>query len=290
MKTTLHMLLMTLAVLLVCTCCAAAEGILPVLQTPKPQTTYAISLDSATGACFSKMAANAEGGYDYFYDNVSYACYTKLSQKLGEEGYQLVSAETLESGVSRAVVSNGAVTLTLDYDLENKKATVSYPPFVFPREAALFDDFTELHDGDEITLCDDVTAKVTGWVKANNYYNPGLGKAFYSDENNQYIFLTLEVNYNRPEELDSKYLLRDSAAYYGMEAIGTRAQGILNNYTVKNYKGMLSWKMVTLYAMVICLTAEQAQHPENTVITFTSYDNATRYVYHLQTPDVPFPG
>ena len=288
MKTTLRMLLMTLAVLLVCTCCAAAEGILPVLQTPKPQTTYAISLDSATGACFSKMAANAEGGYDYFYDSVSYACYTKLSQKLGEEGYQLVSAETLENGVSRAVVSNGAVTLTLDYDLENKKATVSYPPFVFPREAALFDDFTELHDGDEITLCDDVTAKVTGWVKADKYYNLSIGKSFYSDENGLYIFLTLEVNYNRPEELDSEYLLRDPAAYYGMDAIGTQARGILaNNNIVRNYKGALTWKMVTPYAVVIYLTAEQAQHPENAVITFTSYDNATRYVYHLQAADEP---
>lgn len=276
-----------LSLVLACLCAGAGAdtGILPVLQTPPPEDTYAISLHSATGAAYSSLSTAEGGGYKYNYSDVSYACYTLFSTKLAEEGYILVSSEMLEDGTSRAVVTNGTVTLVMDYNLESKTASVSYPPSVFARDPDLNTDYTEIRDGGQFQVTGHVTAAVTGWNWAGWFYNRYNDKYVYSGDGTNYIYLHMDVSYFRPEETDSRYLLKQPELYYDGQPVenAADARGMLSMdgntpriYNSSSYKN----KMESPYAMVFKVTDEQVLHPEKIAITFTDYDNAVRYVYY----------
>lgn len=285
MKTALRCLALALAGMLLLSGCAAAEGILPMLQSPKPREIYAISLHSATGAEFSGIERGEDGGYKYLYNDISYECYLEFSRKLGEEGYALVSAETLEDGTSRAVVSDGQAKLTMDYSLDAGTASVSYPPSVFARDAVLYDDYTEIRDGDQIELYDHVTATVKGWEKVENYYNRSRDSRYYSKAGVNYLFFNLEIDYFRPEAMESVELLRHTSVQYGSAVSGYITQGKREALNIYNYRGPLSGKVKASYAVVISLTDEQMQHPENVSVTFADHYNKTRYVYHFKADD-----
>ena len=298
MKTTLRTLSLALALLLLLTGSAGAAGILPVLQTPKPQEIYAISLHSATGAEFDSFERAEDGGYKYLYSDVSYECYLAFSVKLGEEGYTLVSSETLEDGTSRAVVTDGKATLTMDYQLEAQTAAVSYPPFVYARDAALFGDYTEVRDGDDITVFDGIKATVTGWEKAPYYYrNDSAG----SKRSGNILILYLKIDYNRPERMFGGDLIRHRVSLYDgkvrqKDAIGGLVRTFDNlvynverdtRYnTAASPEVFLEGKVTKPYAIVVDgLSSEQMEHPEKLSVTFSDYYNAKRYVYHFRTDE-----
>ena len=279
-------ILLSLALACLCAGAAADGGILPVLQTPPPEDTYAISLHSATGAAYSSLGTADGGGYKYIYEDVSYACYSRFSTKLAEEGYILVSSEMLEDGTSRAVVTNGTVTLVMDYNMDRETASVSYPPSVFARDADLAADYTEIGNGGQFEVTDHATAVVTGWNWAGVYYNRYDDKYLYSGDGVNYIYLHMNVEYFRPEEIESRYLLRQPQLYYDGQLIedGARSWGELTmdgtTPRVYNYYSSYKDKMEAAYAIVYKVTDEQLQHPEKIALTFADHDNAVRYVYH----------
>ena len=272
-------------ILLLCAGSAGAEGILPVLQTPPPEETYAISLQSTTGAEYSSLDQAEGGGYKYNYPDVSYACYTRFSQKLAEEGYLLVSAETLEDGTSRAVVTDGTVALVIDYNLETHTASVSYPPSVFARDTALYDDYTEIKDGDVIQVTDHATATVTGWQWKNYVKFEARNEGFLSGNGINCVTLCFDVDYFRPETIYYGSLFRNPVVRYDGQEVEYVSQGLfdnksdLNNYTSKyGFSGKME---AGPFALVFKLTDEQLKHPEKTTVTFADHDNAVRYVYRL---------
>ena len=277
-------LLAILALLLAGTACAEG-GILPVLQTPAPEETYAISLHQVTGCEYSSLGQAEGGGYMYNYKGVSYAAYSRFSTKLAEEGYMLVSSETLEDGTSRAVVTDGAVTLVMDYNLENKTASVSYPPSVFARDAELYADYTEVKDGDVIQVTDHATAAVTGW---KFLYHLSCGNDYYTGENKNCAVMTFEVDYFRPESIYYGYLLRMPVVRYEdteipVNSLTPTAGRFENDYYVNSSTSYaFSGKMDAVpYAICFLLTDEQAKHPEKVTVSFADNDNAVRYVYRL---------
>ncbi len=264
--------------MLLCAGIAGAEGILPILQTPKPQETYAISLHSATGLESFSLSTADGGGYKYNYDNVTYACYTQFSIKLAEEGYFLVNSETLDNGTVRAVVTNGQATITLDYNMDKKTASVSYPPAVLARETDMYADYTELRDGSQISLLDHANATVEGWSRRVSNYDSNE-----SGPDVNWVVLTFDVDYYNPEEIRAEYLFRNTKVYYDNEKIELNRQGIwypdYPNHvgTSDRFKG----KMRTQYAMMFKLTREQLMHPEKVTVTFSDYEYAKRYMYRL---------
>ena len=279
-------ILSILLALCLCAGCAAAEGILPVLQTPPPEETYAISLQSTTGSDYVGLDTADGGGYKYNYKNVTYACYTRFSQALAKEGYILVSSESLEDGVTRAVVTNGTVTLTLDYNMEKQTASVSYPPSVFARDPDLAEDYTEIKNGDEISLTDHATATVTGWRWSSSCYSRNKDKTFNSSTEKNYVFLCFDVDYFRPEDISASGMLRKPEVRYDGRLLESSyfTQGIQGSNEpnkISDYKTYFSGKMSTSFILAFTLTEDQLLHPDKVTVTFADYDNAVRYLYRL---------
>ena len=292
-------LLVVLALLLAGAACAEG-GILPVLQTPPPEETYAISLQQVTGIEYKNLGQAEGGGYMYNYENVSYACYSRFSTKLAEEGYMLVSSETLEDGTSRAVVTDGIVTLVIDYNLEKKTASVSYPPSVFARDAELYADYTEVKDGDVIQVTDHATAEVAGWQPLYRVQLYNSGNNYYSENGVNYAVVKFMVDYFRPESICYGNYLRKPVVRYEDEEItpsgslraaaGTFSDGYYINDSTSSYYFTGKQDDVA-YAIVFPLTDEQMEHPEKVTVSFADNDNAVRYVYRLyRNVDEDIPG
>ena len=128
-----------------------------------PTLPATVSLHGATGVTVSERKTAEDGSRIYQYNYVPYECYTRFSVKLAEAGFSLVSAEMLEDGTSRAVVTDGKATLTVDYNQETKKAAVTYSPGVFARDAARYADYIEVKAGEPIPLMEGVTMTIAGW-------------------------------------------------------------------------------------------------------------------------------
>ena len=80
-----------------------AEGILPVLQTPVPEITEAVSLHAACDVKAVTPTLEKDGGYRYDYKLITQENYEDFGRALAQEGFVLGSAETAADGTERAV-------------------------------------------------------------------------------------------------------------------------------------------------------------------------------------------
>ena len=87
--------------LLLClwTASAFAQGILPVLQTPMPEITQAVSLHALRCEEAPVPKAPGNGVYTYEYSKVTYNQYQNFGRVLGQDGFVFESSETSEKGV-----------------------------------------------------------------------------------------------------------------------------------------------------------------------------------------------
>ena len=279
-----------------------------IAQEPDPENRYAvdasrdsllpamkqtISLHAVTGVSFT-TPDRVEGGYRYGYYNVSYPCYAQFSLKLGEAGFSLVSSDKTEDGYDRAVVSDGAVTLTLDYSQDDQYAYVYYPLDASPRDAVKYDDFTPIAAGQTVELNENLTATVLGWEAVDRYVtyyydNNWIPMAKYFD--NEYLsgdgiqrmLVTFEIANNRPDSLNAQYLLNSLVVYCDGQKVSC-SSGVLTSTAKFSTDGddTLSPKNTLTFAVGFGLTDEQAAHPERVAVTFTDKNYAIPYAYILE--------
>ncbi len=267
--------------------CRAAADAVSIL----PEIPHTVSLENITG-WNSDKTETVEDGTRYRYSAVSYDGYSALSVALGQEGYSLVTAEALEDGTSRAVVSDGSVSLTIDYNLDTQVASVTYPIGVCPREANLFDDFNEIGIGQTIQTMEGVKVTFLGWETTDNWYsywrntNWIPAKTGYSEhaaeEGTKHVWMEFRVDYNRPEEMGLLGLLRNKAAYDEQRIIsfnngGKDAAFKLDSVSSWNMSGEKS----NIIAVVITLRDSQIARLDNIRFTFSSTDYLQRYAVRL---------
>ena len=113
---------------------AGAEGILPVLQTPPPEITEAISYHAMTGKDAPTPSVYGDT-YCYEYSSIAHAGYTRFGRLLAQEGFALADFETETDGTVNSTVSNGTVELKLSYNQHDSQLSVTYPPRVVAQEA-----------------------------------------------------------------------------------------------------------------------------------------------------------
>ena len=257
-----------------------------------PEVPHAISLQSISGWNLDKTGKAEDGGIRCRYSAVSYDGYTLLSQALGREGYSLVSAETLEDGTSRAVVTDGAVSLTVDYNLDSQTAWISYPVGVYPREAVLFDDFTGMELDQPVQVTEGVKMTFLGWEITDNWYSYWVNnnwipaKTGYNqhpaEEGTLHVWLEFRVEYNRRDEMKLLSLMPNRAAYYEDTGIKSSAGGRDAAFKLDSVS---SWKMsgekTSIIAVVITLQDSQAARMEDVRYTFSSADYLHRYAVRL---------
>ena len=87
------------------TCLALAEGILPVLQTPVPEITEAVSLHAVCDVKAVTPTLEKDGGYRYDYKLITQENYEDFGRALAQEGFVLGSAETAADGTVTAVAA-----------------------------------------------------------------------------------------------------------------------------------------------------------------------------------------
>ncbi|MBQ3423822.1 MAG: hypothetical protein IJH38_01315 [Clostridia bacterium] len=255
-----------------------------------PELEQTISLHAVTGKAFTNPDRTADG-YRYPYYDVPYAAYAQFSVKLGEAGFSLVSSERTEDGLDRAVVSDGKVTLTLDYDQENNRAYVAYPLDVSPRDASQYDDYTIVGAGDSIELDENLTATVIGWEKVDlyvTYYYDNNWIPFAKYFDNEYpsgngvqrMLVTFEIENNRPEALTTRYLLNNLGVFCDGESMRCDYGELTSEAKLStDSDDRLSPKGKLRFAVGFALTEAQAAHPENVAVTFTDKRYALRYAY-----------
>lgn len=128
---------LVLALALLAGAFASAEGILPVLQTPVPQITEAVSYHYFRN--IETPTANLkDGSYYYSYSGIEYSDYLLFGQALAQEGYTLTGSETAEDGTGAVIATvekAGVATLKIRYYDDKQALTVYYPPSVEAMEA-----------------------------------------------------------------------------------------------------------------------------------------------------------
>jgi len=258
-----------------------------------PELEQVISLHAVTGCSYSSFDFVSDGGgYRYHYYDVPYAAYARFSVKLGEAGFTLVSSEKTEDGYDRAVVSDGNVTLTLDYDQEAKRAIVTYPLDASPRDAAKYGDYTPVGAGDRIELNEGLTATVIGWKKVDQYVtyyydNNWIPFAKYCDSEYpsgngvQQVLVTFEIENERPEDLVTSSLLSGLQVYCDGDEVWCSCGELTSeaSFSIDGDDRLRPKEKIT-FAVGFGLTDEQAAHPENLAITFTDRNYALRYAYN----------
>jgi len=263
----------------------------PARATLLPELKQTISLHAATGKGFT-TPDRVNGGYRYIYYDVPYPAYARFSVKLGEAGFTLVSSEKTEDGYDRAVVSDGNVTLTLDYDQEAKRAIVTYPLDASPRDAAKYGDYTPVGAGDRIELNEGLTATVIGWKKVDQYVtyyydNNWIPFAKYCDSEYpsgngvQQVLVTFEIENERPEDLVTSSLLSGLQVYCDGDEVWCSCGELTSeaSFSIDGDDRLRPKEKIT-FAVGFGLTDEQAAHPENLAITFTDRNYALRYAYN----------
>ena len=264
-----------------------------------PELTQAISFEAVT-AVKPEQTAWTGTSYRHDYSGVSYAAYTRFGEKLGEEGYALTSAETLEGGVSRAVVEKDGMKLTLDYDMEKETASVYYPKGVHPRELSLYGDFTELVEGETVQLAEGASLTWLGWEKVDSYReyykdyrykpNPKRTSAEHVTEAGvQQVLLRFTVRLEPGAEYRTADILKNLTLRHAKERLEMN-RGLENGERSFNYDDLT--ETITsggaakeyVAACGAALTEEQLQHPEEVTLTFNDGDNAVRYVCYLESP------
>ena len=255
-----------------------------------PELTQTVSLETATARNSSATEKTQKhNGYRYRYYNVPYSCYNSFSNKLGEEGFSLVSYEEAEDGYVNIIVEKDDITLTIAYPLEGGYTEIIYPYTVYPRARHRYSDYTAVKTGETVTLADGVSAELTGWKAVDAY----TGKSYYynwiptktvydTHKTTDGIFtvvVTFEVHYNLPSETYNTQVVPRVQVEYGKEEIGS-VNGFLSygDICTKSTQTVSGAADVT-YMVGIDLTEEQMVHPENLVLTFTNYDQSVYYVW-----------
>ena len=281
------------------TVAAAPAAIDPATASVLPELTQVISFESAT-AVRPEETVWTGTSYRHSYSGVSYAAYTRFGEKLGEEGYALTSAETLEGGVSRAVVEKDGMKLTLDYDMEKETASVLYPKGVHPRELSLYGDFTELPEGETIRLAEGAALTWLGWEKVDSYkeyykdyrYKPNpkrTSEEHTTGEGVQQVLLRFAVRLEAGVAAETADLIRNMTLYCDKDRLEMN-RGLENGERSFNYDDLtetITSDGAAKEYVVACgaaLTEEQLEHPEEVTLTFNDGDNAVRYVCYLESP------
>ena len=267
--------------------------IAPAQDSILPELEQVISLHAVTGLSRPSPDLVSDGGYRYYYYNVPYAAYARFSVKLAEAGFTLVSSEKTEDGYDRAVVSDGDVTLTLDYSQEGEFAMVTYPLDVSPRNARKYDDYTIVGAGDTVELSENLTANVLGWQAMDQYvtyyYDDNwIPVAKYIDHEHtsgdgvQQMLVTFQITNERPDTLDARSLLNGLTVYCDGESVSCD-YGTMSGEThfSTDSDQVLRPKETITFAVGFALRDEQAAHPENVAVTFTDKNYAVRYAYIL---------
>ena len=252
-----------------------------------PELTMVISLHAITG--FNRPSPDkwSEGGFSYHYYSVPYAAYARFSQKLGEEGFSLVSSEKTEDGYDRAVVSDGTVQLVVDYHQENQDAYVRYPEYIHPRDRRQFDDYEVVRDGDTFEAIEGVKFTVNNWEFVDVFYSSSDGRHL-AEDGVKLALIHMDVDFYRAESWDVNYLLDSRTLYIDGQVVSDATRfgeytynpddSDLNNLYNNTYTGKAQFQA----AIALILTEEQAAHPEDIAVTFFSADHVTPYVYYLQ--------
>ena len=259
---------------------------------PVPQI---VSLQSVTGLAVYDQKKTENNDTRYHYREVVYDCYVRFSVQLGEAGFTLVSAETLEDGTSRAVVTDGTVTLTVDYNLETKEAAVIYPRGTMAREAARYDDYIAVAAGEPISLMEDVTAVIVGWEPVDEWNSTSYNRNWipakrsdskhYSGDGVHQIYILIRYEYNRPEARPWDGLIRNRALLFGKKSLSYSFGAVNGTYSI--YPGSsatLSGKDTSSCAIAFSLTDQQMEHIEDTVLEFSGTEYLDRFCFRL-TPE-----
>lgn len=116
---------------------AAAEGILPVLQTPPPEIIETLSFHRAMNYSSTPSAGTTgDGGYYYEYSSVNYATYLDFGRALAQEGFTLAQIEVADdgTGVVNATCTKDTASLTVTYNADTRLLKVTYAPRVLAEE------------------------------------------------------------------------------------------------------------------------------------------------------------
>ena len=107
---------------------AFAEGILPVLQTPPPEITEAISYHRAMNRDSTPSASSTgDDRYYYEYSSVTYLNYLDFGRALAQEGFALSQFTQLDDGTGAVDVSVTKDTATLEIELGDIDTPVTLP-------------------------------------------------------------------------------------------------------------------------------------------------------------------
>ncbi len=107
---------------------AAGEGILPVLATPLPSFTEAISLHEVLGMEEPEPRQMEDGGTEYKYTGILYEDYVTFGEALADNKYSLTDSKTDEDGtVVATVCKEDQEPITVRYLQETREMTVQYP-------------------------------------------------------------------------------------------------------------------------------------------------------------------
>ena len=107
-----------------------AEGILPVLQTPVPEITEAVSLHAVCDVKAVTPTLEKDGGYRYDYTKITQENYADFGRALAQEGFALDSAGTAADGTVTAVAAKDSASVTVTYDCGKETLRAVYSPRV----------------------------------------------------------------------------------------------------------------------------------------------------------------
>ena len=145
---------------------AAAENILPVLQTPKPEVIVAPAFHAVEGVPAPEAEAK-EGGIAYAYDGVGYSEYLDFGRVLAQDGYELTDSSEGAAGQVTATLSKGHAALVVQFNQDEKTLRVTYGPWARPGETAAAPDPAQASALPELSQAisfDAVTAVIPGRV------------------------------------------------------------------------------------------------------------------------------
>ena len=272
---------------------AAAEGILPMPEVAPPEEDIeVISLEAVTGAVYTGGNSTDDGGKRKEYHYVSYECYARFSVKLEEEGFTLVSSETLEDGRIKSVVTNGAAELKITYDPETKFVIVEYPPHVFPRDPRKYEDYETVEEGAAFEPANKVSAVFSGWEKVDSYIESWLDERylpskrwddpFESEKDAQLIMVKMEVAYDGLSDIVAHDLFNSVGLRIGEEFISCKHKGrMIDEQSIWDDDDKVGGPVSFTYAMTFALTDEQLEHIDEAAVTFTDMNYAVPYVCFL---------
>ena len=262
-----------------------------------PEIPQAISLHGVTSKSYYDKTYPEDGGTQFNYIDVSYDLYEQFSTKLEEAGFTLESSQTLIDGTSRAVVTDGAVSLTIDYNMDSGNASVLYPAGVFARPCVKYDDYTALKDGDSVSLTEDVSMTVTGWEEVDSYTdyyydNNWIPSKYYDEEHisaygEHQIVVSFLVDYNRPDSRSVNGLFQDMEVKYGVynPVSFDRGEETGERSIYDDSDNEVSGTEQFTFSVGFSLNDSEMENLDKVALSFEDADGTNRYVYYLQSPE-----